>query len=394
MEVDRERAARVIKSAWDIIVGLLGFFVLFVVIINNIKCLFKTSISITNPFRQALIYKIICGIPARVAADIFGMSMRAVKRILKEKKDNLAKMKFVKQMVKECNMSAKNKKRLELAIAIIDEIIPMVSGRSFRVQKMTNLHLYKLYKAQVAIRGNLAGETDKPMSLACITKRILKKWNIHHSLDAAICPTCRILEDYQRDPSMSAGFLEHEKAKLVKRWKDQNKKNNTCLPLPAENLEKCIAKAPGAWKAKVARNSHHHQRIKDQFKAYKQTKDQLAKGELPNTILLLQDFTQLQPQSGFNQDLIISILSYDPQATDKLKRTYLHFIADNEKNDVFFVFAVWEYLLVNNILGGTAMSNIVVWSDGGPKHFKLTDNIYYFSTIKERYNINLIYNFY
>lgn len=107
---------------------------------------------------------------------------------------------------------------------------------------------------------------------------------------------------------------------------------------------------------------------------------------------MLQDFTQLQKQAGFNQDLIITILSYDPTAKDKLKRKYLHFVADKEKNDIHFVVNVWESMLASGEFSG--VRNLEVWSDGGGKHFKLSSNMYYFSTIKRRYKLKIRYNFY
>jgi hypothetical protein len=111
-------------------------------------------------------------------------------------------------------------------------------------------------------------------------------------------------------------------------------------------------------------------------------------------MIVLHDFTQLNPQTGFNQDMIITLLTYDANAPDKIRRQYRHFVGEqNDKNDVFFVIAVWEHMLNNGVIGNN-IRNIEIWSDGGGKHFKLKEAMYYFSTMKQRHNKQITYNFY
>lgn len=317
--------------------------------------------------------------------------MRSVQRIIKQKRNNLHLMKFMRKTA-ETKLTKKNKKKLKLAMLIIDELIPMVSGRNYRLQIITNKQIYNLYKQQVMLRGNKTLGTDIPLSFTTIRKNILKKWNIHRTTDATICPTCRYLEEYQATEAVPQSFITEVKLSAYKSWKKSHKN----IPCPDSVFDKAIADAPIKWTRKYPKIKDHHERSKNQFKAYKQTKDRLAKGELEDTIMVLQDFTQLQPQSGFNQDLIISILSYDPTSTDKLHKSYHHFIAQDEKNDYYFVMAVWEHLLASSKLipKQGKLKNIEIWSDGGGKHFKMTETMFYYSTIKERYNINLTYNFY
>ena len=322
---------------------------------------------------------------------LMNVTMHCICQINSHKPNNLHLMKFVKSLEKK-KCSATCKKKLELAMSIIDDIIPFVSGRNYRIQKMSNKELYRRYVEQVKIRGVTAHGTHKPCSISFIRKWILRKENIHHSKDQSICPTCLLLEQYGHGEPMPDSFKEKEVEKATKNWNKQHP--NT--PFPADKLAQCVAGVPEKWKRKLEKYKDHHQRIKDQFRAYKQTKTQLAKGELQDTILVLQDFTQLSKQSGFNQDLIITIIGYDPSSKDKLRTTFHHFIADDEKNNIYFVFAVWEYILGSTKIqqATTPVKNIVVWSDGGPKHFKVSDTLFYFSTIKKRYNINISYNFY
>lgn len=113
-----------------------------------------------------------------------------------------------------------------------------------------------------------------------------------------------------------------------------------------------------------------------------------------DTMIVLQDFTQQEPQSGFNQDFILTFLTFDANAPDKLRRQYLHYVGEqDDKNDVYFVITVWEHLMRDGVIGDE-IKHIEVWSDGGPKHFKMKECMYYFSTIKQKYNKTITYNFY
>ena len=243
------------------------------------------------------------------------MTKRAMQRINQQKRDNLHLMRFVKSL-KANHITQLNKKQLELAYKIIDEIIPIISERNYRVQRMTNKELYRLYKAQVMLREDVKIGTNKPLSLSCIRKRILTKENIHHSEDCTICPTCRFTKKYREaGQQMPDSFAEKQLAKAQKKWNKKNKKDlNT--PLSTADHAKIVGNIPKQWKNKVELAKCHPQHFKDQFKAYRHTKDRLAQELLPGTIMVLQDFTQLMSQSGFKQDLIITILSYDASASD------------------------------------------------------------------------------
>lgn len=55
--------------------------------------------------------------------------------------------------------------------------------------------------------------------------------------------------------------------------------------------------------------------------------------------------------------------------------------------------ATWEHMFKNNTIPPN-IKTIEVWSDGGPKHFKMKECMYYFSTLQHRYNTTITYNFY
>lgn len=142
---------------------------------------------------------------------------------------------------------------------------------------------------------------------------ILKGWRIHHSSDASQCPTCKLLKDYGNNQPPPLGLV----GAALTRW--QNKLNK----------------------------AHTHKHIaQTQHNAHKQLKNKMIDTQSKDTMIILQDFTQLEPQTGFNQDMILTTLRYDAQEPDKIKRQYYHFVGEqHDKNDIYFVISVWEHIM-------------------------------------------------
>lgn len=180
-------------------------------------------------------------------------------------------------------------------------------------------------------------------------------------MDASICPTCKLLKDYGNGQPLPDHLTDKEKAKM---------------------------------RQKINKNHDHHHIAQTQHKTCKRAKEEMVAKKRRDYMIMYQDFTQLMPQTGFHQDMIITVLTYDEHAIDKIHRTYYHFVGEQTtKNDVYFVIAVWEHMLKNKIIPDH-ITTIDVWSDGGPKHFKCKENMYYFSTLPQRYNKTINYNFY
>ena len=117
------------------------------------------------------------------------------------------------------------KERVKLAIRLLGDIIPMVSGRNFRVQTITGDELYRRYCEQVGKVGDKGKKTDQPLSITKINN-ILAGCNIHHSKDTTQCPTCRLLADYdnnQPPPDLEGKALIKWQRKLNKAKKSNHK---------------------------------------------------------------------------------------------------------------------------------------------------------------------------
>jgi len=190
---------------------------------------------------------------------------------------------------------------------------------------------------------------------------ILKEWRIHHSKDVSQCPTCRLLHYFGNNQAPPP----HLQGAALTRWRNKLNKAKT--------------------HKHIARTQHN---------SHKQQKTNIIETKSQNTMILLQDFTQLEPQSGFNQDMIITILTYNEHEVDKIKRDYYHFVGEQgDTNDIYFVITVWEHMFKTKIIPDN-ITNIEIWSDGGPKHFKQKKTMYYFSTLQQKYQKTITYHFY
>ena len=129
-----------------------------------------------------------------------------------------------------------------------------------------------------------------------------------------------------------------------------------------------------------------------QFKQYECDKQKIQTGEHPHNTLLIQDFTQLKVQGTFFQCYIFTIYKHDAKEADGLKCKYFLFLRPS-KNDIRFVIQGWKKLLAEKVLDGVVA--VHVWSDGGPKHFKMSANMVLMSIIDEELGKQkLNYNFF
>ena len=143
----------------------------------------------------------------------------------------------------------------------------------------------------------------------------------------------------------------------------------------------CIKYEAGDQSSKIVA---HHELIPFQRGKYLEEKKEIAEGD-ENTILITQDFTQLELESGFVQDLIICCYWYDEESKDGLGRKYCHFVGKKgDSNGVNFVAGCWKRLLIEENWFRSS-KKVLIWSDGGPKHFKVSANLQIFQAIQQKY---------
>jgi len=296
-----------------------------------------------SPLRRAILYFTTKYLTPHKITLLFNFKHNMIYKAIKEKGAILLNMKY-----KPNTKRHKIKHTEQITITdIINELLPVRSGRNWRTKTTTFKKLYTLYCEQSKLRQL------KPRSNFFLRTR-LRKLNIHNSKDDELCPHCFKFKQLQNKAPLSA----------------QEQKQ----------LKKC----------------EEHERVRiQQSSTYLHLKTELANGHLPRTCLVIQDFTELEPQSEGYQDLIFVLYHHNSHNTGGLDCTYRHFIAPNDatKNDIRFVIAAWEQLLQEGWFTNT--STVHIWSDGGPKHFKITANMYYMSYLAERFvQLTFIYNFF
>ncbi len=226
-----------------------------------------------------------------------------------------------------------SQEQLEEIQRILDDILPKQSGREWRTQEMTKTKLYETYCMEVQQGGTVSKQF--------FVYTILAAERIHRSRPK-FCPLC-----------------------------EQYASGETSLELV-----------------------HHKELISLQRGQYTKEKLAIASENTPTTTLVTQDFSQVIFEGGFVQDLIICFYSYDKEAADGLKRVYRHFVGNTtDKNNISFVVGCWKILLEEHRFEN--MEIVSIWSDGGPKHFKISSNIRFILSLQQAQpDIGWIYNFF
>ena len=310
---------------------------------KNIISLFN-RLPPNSPFRVSILKHVTVGVHVPSAALDFNTSTAAIYRAYRNSKD--ISHELLRYPISQRKM---NDQELHIARAkeFFDEVIPVLSGRKYRVKKCTNDNLYALYYVHCMDRNY------EPLSKNYLIYNLLQKELVHHSSDDTYCPQC-----YQ------LGEL---------------KKKETNLLTEKEN-------------SKILKLETHLETANKQSVFMKLTKSSLSNGDFgTETCIAVQDFTQIQVQGTFYQDLIICFYFFRDTG---FERKYLHYVAakSSDKNDINFVMHSWTNLFENGKLEG--IKKVLLWSDGGPKHFKMTSCMHFFSSFQSKTSIQIIYNFF
>lgn len=180
--------------------------------------------------------------------------------------------------------------------------------------------------------------------------QLLRLEPIHKSYPGVPCPTCDIVRRFE---------LHGEAALTEKELKKLNKARN------------------------------HINIVRIQRANYRRDRLELKPGE----VLIVQDFTKhdKDKDTTTQQDHIVVIYQKLPSGVEVFDME--HFVAaDGVKNDCYFSMHVW-YLLQSDSRIQDA-DKLLVWSDNGPKHFKLTSYLHFMSLWAEanRKKLSLRFN--
>ena len=198
---------------------------------------------------------------------------------------------------------------------IMNEICPIVSGRNYRVIRTTFSQLYQQYLTTA--KATLPA--TNPGSYIYFLK-YLQKQNIHHNPFTELCPHC---EEF--------GVLSAKQGPL----------------LPTEL-------------AALNKQQQHKALIPVQLKHYTNMRQHLS----ANQLMCILDFSQFQNASTNYQDLIVATIDHN-----NIPKYHHYFGESKIKNDIRFVGHVFHQHLLEQF---NNYNDINLWTDGGPKHFKIT----------------------
>jgi hypothetical protein len=95
---------------------------------------------------------------------------------------------------------------------ILDDILPIQSGRNYRYQEITDKQLYNIYCNKV-VNGD-------PVSKSFFVYSIVAKERIRHSKARKFCPLCKQLESGNMDQNL----VKHKELVGIQRLDTKNRK--------------------------------------------------------------------------------------------------------------------------------------------------------------------------
>jgi len=208
----------------------------------------------------------------------------------------------------------------------MNELIPVKSGKDYRIRTCRLRVLYFRYTDKAQVRA----PTLKVIGYNKF-KKLLKKERVHYEKTPFFCDHCRNIEG---SAPMTMTLEQHVNA------------------------------------------------MTRQQPTYLRLKGLLAQGALPkDAAIIVQDFSQLNLESGFVQDLIICMYTYSPTSKDHIERHYYDVVGEKElKNGIAFV--IHTYLKLFTLAEFQSLTHLYIWGDGGPHHFKISANMIFWALVQ------------
>ena len=288
---------------------------------NNMHS-FLQEIPCNHKGRPYILQHFIQGLEKQEAANIFNMHETSIVRIQRmDRPERLLPLLAWKGQREMISID-----RRELWMDIINEIIPVVSGREYRIRTCRLQVLYIRYVDRATHRA-----PSKRVIGYGKFKKLLRKEKVHYGKKPTLCYHCMQIEDG--------------------------------VPLTKQLEFHIDAKAR-------------------QQPCYVRLKRWLIDGLLPEgSAIAIQDFTQIDLESGFVQDEIVCLYIYCPTSKDKIMRLYFDVVGEKElKNGIAFVIHAWLKLF--SLPEFQRITHLYIWSDGGPKHYKISANILFWAVMQ------------
>jgi hypothetical protein len=304
-------------------------------ILKKLKEILLFGFNSNSPERRLFIEKLTHGLHERHCSMILGISPKSIQRARADLKKYLAEHGGQKPLLGEYHPKQKRQRmdpqRHQLALGLLDILAPVQSGHTWRVVRTTQDFLYEQYKALV-LQHNL-----QPVCKEYFIDHILDKEhnNIHFENQPELCPLCERHKELSYKPALT----------------------------PAEAQE-------------LVEINEHIRKRHVQWQVYHGLMTQLKHNT--GMRLIVQDFNQQSVTKQLHMQ-VLSIVLYEASAGNGVinRHFFNYFLPVGVSNDMLAVIACHR-IFFNEPLVKNA-TNLSFWSDGGPKHFKLTANLAHMS---------------
>jgi hypothetical protein len=164
-------------------------------------------------------------------------------------------------------------------------------------------------------------------------------------------------------------LLTIEKNEIMRKRQDKNNPSQSLLAETAQKLAE-IDTELGSF-------APHDKIYNSQRLAYRKILNNLQLGQLVVTQDFTKDFMQVEKVST-----LIIVLDYIAADGNKIRK-YYDFVATQFPDRTFYVQKSWQ-IIANVIRELGNMNEVIIWSDGGPKHFKNSHTLLMYSDLRDR----------
>jgi hypothetical protein len=212
---------------------------------------------------------------------------------------------------------------IQQVFQVIDYLIPPKSGRNYRLMETSFNDLYDKFQSM---------ENSIQISSSTL-RRVLLKMNLHHNKCGKGCPYCIKLKSTTLDSAKRAKYERHREI---------------------SNL---------------------------QIQKYLSIKKYLSIA-VDRVAVVVHDFTNLSLNSNISLQCFC-VCIYKNDSTGTVHRKYRAFVAQDKSvvNDINFVSKAYTRLQDEGVFNN--FDELHFWSDGGPKHFKITAMLVLFANLQE-----------
>jgi hypothetical protein len=361
------------------------------------------SLPQNSPFKKSLLQSATTGLTVRLAAETFGVNPSTISNSKKLKTNMFYSIKSTIQSSRQqiapariqqvqqwmlfiCLPKSGDKRTIVVFIPIPGTRRNEQEVRSRHPQRMTDVAFYAHYVAE----WYLLGREDDLISFSTF-KRIkpheIRRERWFTADDKADgCPKCLKYEETSTPLLMEAETLQGDINELEK-FPSLNKRQQQEKKRMEERIKQIFDD--------LAPLEAHMEIAAIQRKAFRAMKESLEE----STMLVVQDFTkhyakktsETENAATIINDFVI-VVYWKEQ--DGLKWRFFHILSSVEKQTNLFVETAWRQMMRQFAGFFGKFTQVKIWSDGGPQHFKVIKTMGFFANFHDEFKKKVEYHFF